>query len=834
MKPPRKSTSRLLCLLVILSTLLSFSFSHPALADFLSRTVPAPSDAHAASMQWLQEVELNGIADQASFGAAMSISADGNTIVIGAPSETVNGQTKQGAAYVYQHSETGWSEVRLLGSSSDANDYFGHAVAISGNGNYILVGAHLASIGPNHQGAAYMFTRSGALWTETKEFLGSSADEYFGESVALNYEGTRAILGVTGKNSMQGQVAVIERSGANPNWFFANPITASDGETWDIFGGAVALSADGNSALIGAPGKWLNRGVAYVMTHTPAGTWTQQGELLAWDGVSGDDFGNTVAFSGNGTLALIGADNASVGVHPVQGAAYTFNLSASTWVDGVKITASDGGDYDWFGSSLALTSDGSVALIGASHATVFGRTSQGAAYSFSGTDFSHEEKFAANRGAVGDYFGGAVALDATGNTVAVGAYMDTTYAVEAGSVFLYHERPLTWTHQQTLMAANGLPSDGFGRRLAVSDDGNTALVATASTESVYVFVRENDLWVFQTQILAPDAEALSFGASVALSDDGNTALIGASETSVNGYPGVGAAYLLTRTGTTWSAPVQLTAPDGEAFNRLGQAVGLSGDGLTAVLGASANNQLMGAVYVSTYTDGQWGAPVKVVADDGESGDQFGLVLSLDGDGSTLLVGAPTASNGTVNTGAMYTFVRFENTFVQESKFIPANVMENEWFGLSVALDRAGSSALIGTGSNNGQCYYYVHVGNAWSLEAEIRAPDGAYGAFCSHVDLSADGQTAIVGDFQASVAGNTEIGAGYVFVREASAWVSQGKLFAPDGLEDDRLGSRVAISGDGRMVVLSAPNKNFERGGIYTFVTDALPQFQVYMPVILK
>ena len=156
-------------------------------------------------------------------------------------------------------------------------------------------------------------------------------------------------------------------------------LTASDGAAFDFFG-LVSLSADGNTALIGASnatvGNKSSQGVAYVFVLN-GGVWSQQQKLTALDGAAGDAFGTSVSVSGDGNTALIGAENAKVGANTSQGAAYVFVRSGLTWSQDQKLTASDGAASDHFGLQVSLSADGSTALIGAYWATVGANAKQG-------------------------------------------------------------------------------------------------------------------------------------------------------------------------------------------------------------------------------------------------------------------------------------------------------------------------------------------------------------------------------------------------------------------------------------------------------------------------
>ena len=177
--------------------------------------------------------------------------------------------------------------------------------------------------------------------------------------------------------------------------------------------------------------------------------------------------------------------------------------------------------------------------------------------------------------------------------------------------------------------------------------------------------------MLQAPIPSPDVNPDTFGNSVSLSQDGNTALIGAMYATVNGKVYQGAAYILTRTGTVWSAPTKLVAPDGVVNDLFGDQVALSGDGATALIAAPQNQSDRGSVYISNRTGNNWSAPVKLVAADGLAGDFFGASVALSDDGTTAAIGANGVMvNGYPNEGVVYVFTRAGGVYSLQTRLVP--------------------------------------------------------------------------------------------------------------------------------------------------------------------
>lgn len=368
-----------------------------------------------------------------NFGVSAALSSDGDTAIVGAYDANVGGNGGRGAAYVFTRSGTTWTEQeKLIAADGASSDNFGASVALSSDGNTAIIGAYGANVGTNNnQGAAYVFTRSGTAWTQQAKLLAAdgTTNDYFGAAVALNSDGNtafiRAAYADVGGNEDQGAAYVFTRSGAT--WSQQAKLTAADGAAWDYFGISVALSSDGDTAIAGAYQADVagdgDRGAAYVFTRSGS-TWTEQRKLIATDGASSDNFGNSVVLSGDGNTAIVGAYYADVGANNDQGSAYVFTRSDTTWSEQTKLTASDGAAMDFFGYKVALNTDGDTAVIGAYYADMPGKTNQGAAYVFarSGTQWSQQTKLTADDGARNDYFGGSVALSGDGYTAIAGAY----------------------------------------------------------------------------------------------------------------------------------------------------------------------------------------------------------------------------------------------------------------------------------------------------------------------------------------------------------------------------------------------------------------------------
>jgi FG-GAP repeat protein len=286
-------------------------------------------------------------------------------------------------------------EAKLTASDGVADDLFGFSVALSGS--TAVVGANSENSGA---GAAYVFARSGTTWTQQAKLTASdaAANDNFGNSVAIS--GSTAVVGAPSKNSSTGMTYVFVRSGTA--WSEQAKLTASDGAADDNFGFSVATS--GSAAVVGAPGKNLGAGAAYMFVRSGT-AWSQQAKITAADRAANDNFGNSVAISSS--TAVVAAPGKNSGA----GAAYVFVRSGTAWSQQAKLTASDGASFDNFGNSVAIS--GATAVVGASVNV--------AAYVFvrSGTTWTQQAELTASDGAPNDLFGLSVAI--SGSTTVVGA-----------------------------------------------------------------------------------------------------------------------------------------------------------------------------------------------------------------------------------------------------------------------------------------------------------------------------------------------------------------------------------------------------------------------------
>lgn len=478
-----------------------------------------------------------GVLDgHAGYGA--SLSADGNTLAIGAPHESggakgINGNQNDnsaygsGAVYVFVRSGANWSQQAYVkASNADHGDEFGHAVVLSADGNTMAVSAFWeasSAKGVNgnqddnsipQAGAVYVFTRSGSTWTQQAYIKAFNTGE----------AGTAETFG--------------------------------DG---DQYGFSLALSDDGDTLAVGAitedsasPGisgnqndnSAVSAGAVYVYTRT-GNAWSQQAYIKAGNPDPGDMFGYTVSLSADGATLAAGSYDEGGSARGINGtpdnmrrgsgAVYVFTRTGGAWSQQAYIHPATSEAGDSFGVNVALSDDGNTLLAGTLDEDCL----------------------------------------ATGVNPP-GCDSDREADISTGAAHVFVRSGTTWSQQAFLKASNTGKADWFGSRLALSGDGNTALIAAPledsaakgingkqdddsaqQTGAVYLFKRNGSTWAQQAYVKGANTEAFDeFGSSVALSRNGRSIAVTAlgEDSNAKGSNGdqadnsameAGAAYVFT-------------------------------------------------------------------------------------------------------------------------------------------------------------------------------------------------------------------------------------------------------------------------------------------------
>jgi len=477
-------------------------------------------------------------------------------------------------------------------------------------------------------------------------------------------------------------------------------ITSASKTPLFVYTGLHAFSADGRElpssfAADGTTVTWVvdDTGAAYPVTIDPAVISASAPTARFAGGADSDFFGWSASLASDGSRALVGA----YGNNSNTGAAYIFDKPAGGWsgttsASAATATFTGGATGDCFGKSVALSSDGTRALIGA-YCNDSAASEAGAAYIFvkpqggwTGTTSASAANARFTGGAANDNFGNAVSLSSNGNRAIIGAYHNTTGGANAGAAYIFEAPGGVWSGTTSASAANarfigGAANDNFSYSVSLSSDGNRALVGALENDSAgnnagaaYIFEAPGGIWSGTTSASAATANFTggaasdNFGYSVSLSPDGSRVLIGAPSNGT-AYLNAGAAYIFDKPGGGWGGTKPASAANalltgaavGDFF---GGSVSLSSDGSRALVGAYNNDTAgsgAGAAYIFDKPSVGWSGTTSASAatatfTGGAASDNFGYSVSLSSDGSRALAGAPiNATSPGTNTGAAYLF-----------------------------------------------------------------------------------------------------------------------------------------------------------------------------------
>jgi hypothetical protein len=688
-------------------------------------------------------------------------------------------------------------------SNTDNLDFFGDSVAV--DGDTIVVGApseDSEATGINGSqsnndaegsGAAYVFVRSGAAWSQQAYLKASNtgAGDGFGVSVAIS--GDTIVVGASGEESA---ATGINGSQSNDN-------------------------GDGDGS-----------GAAYVFVRSGS-TWSQQAYLKASNTGAFDRFGGSVAISGN--TIVVGADwedSAATGINGNQGsnsaansgAAYVFVRSGTNWSQQAYLKASNAEAYDGFGTSVAAS--GNTLVVGANSEDSAAKgingnqnnnnqSNSGAAYVYvrSGTTWSQQVYLKASNTEKDDSFGGGVAI--SGNQIVVSAYGDDSNATGingngndnslagAGAAYLFH-------------SGGAAADDHFG--LSVDLEGDVAVVAAPDHDHLgmqgsgkaWIFRRSGTSWTLEgEQILDEPAPGKRFGSAVAVS--GDWLAVGADGDDVSGKTDCGSVstYFRQADGIWASRGDKLfPAPSG---SRLGRSVAL--DGTNLVAGAPRAN---GSGEVWTWDEGDsgvrwtWRSTGTVTAATPQADAEFGFSVALSG--NRLIVGEP-GRNATVfglvrsNCGAVSFFrKRFNRDVPPDWPLVsPFNyTVANLGVGFSVAIDGdlavAGNASPAGWFINSGasqvgSAYVYTYNGTIWTSPGSLDTTGLATGSYFGSAVAVENGVIAVGAFGNGVLTGRVRL-----FQQQGENWVTQQTLSHPSGESNNAFGRSLGLS-NGRLLV---------------------------------
>lgn len=388
-----------------------------------------PDDCELTELNAIITTENESTND--GFGRAMSL--DGDTLIVGAPFDDEFG-TNAGAAYVFVRTAGIWAQqAKLTANDASLGVIFGNSVSISGD--TAVIGSYRDDDAGTDSGSAYIFQRTGSVWTQQAKLTASDAavGDFFGISVAIS--GNTVVIGAqhdddAGSNS--GSAYVFTRTGTL--WAQQAKLTANDASLGVIFGNSVSISGD--TIIVGCyrdDDAGTDSGSAYIFQHA-VGVWSQQAKLTANDAAVGDIFGISVAISGD-TVVIGASGDDDDGLD--SGSAYIFQRMEGVWSQEAKLSTISATDEQYFGNHVSMYGD--IVSISAAPADSF-LFGGGSAYLFgrSGTSWIQRAKLETD--VVENIFGEndlipvAISLD----TVIIGGLeVDTAVPTTQGATYIY-------------------------------------------------------------------------------------------------------------------------------------------------------------------------------------------------------------------------------------------------------------------------------------------------------------------------------------------------------------------------------------------------------------
>ena len=785
--------------------------------------------------------DIDGSNNDDYFGNAVSLSADGTIMAVGA---WQYGNHNTGQVSFYKYSSGSWSALGSSITGSEQHSYFGYSVSLNADGTRVAIGAYGADDGAGaRSGRVQVYEYSSSTWSQLgSDISGEYYEDYSGWSVSLNDAGSIVAIGShrhkTGGHTgtENGRIQVYEYSSSTWSQLGSDIDGVNAGEH---FGYDVSLNYDG-TILAGGAGQ--TTGYVRIYQYI-SGSWTQLGDTIVGDSFSGgssDMAGRSISLNYDGTIVAIGASGNN-GAGTDSGTTRIYKYSTSTWSQlGSDIDGETAWDYS--GYDVALNNDGDIIAIGAHYNNGNGSNS-GHVRIYKYTNSSWSQICTDTDGeASSDESGFSVALNADGMTLAIGAPYNDGGGSNSGQVKVYEVPTVTNTtyNYNVTMATeiNKYTFDTTNITVPVNSElssdapslasvsGTTLTLASTTSSSSGTFSLAHPLIQVGSDIQDGGTDARS-GHSVSLSDDGTIMAVGAYGESRDGDANVGAVRVYKYISGSWSQiGSTLRAETQESSDTFpddwfGYSVKLNSAGNILAVGARRDNgpygnQKRGSVKVYIYSGSSWsrrGSDIDAWRDD--YGAKWGMSVALNDAGTILAAGAPDGStdNDTNNRGLVrvYRYIGSDWTRIAYSEVGEAN---SDYFGWSVALNSSGSILAVGAiknddgGTDSGSVRVYSINTTATTFTQSLSRiggdidgeDDGDY--FGYTVDLNGDGTILAIGANRAEAGGSTR---GHVKVYEysSSSWSQIGDNINGSS-SGDQSGITVSISSDGTILAIGS------------------------------
>jgi len=729
--------------------------------------------------------------------------------------------------------------AQLTASDAQATDRYGASCSLNAAGTRLVVGAYLEDTAGADAGKIYIYDYNGTNWVETAQLTASDAQavDRYGISCALNAAGDRLVVGAYLEDTAAtdaGKVYIYDYNGTN--WVEVAQLTASDAQVSDVYGSSCALNALGDRLVVGAfleDTAGTDAGKIYIYDYNGT-SWVETAQITDSDAQVRDYYGRSCALNANGTRLVVAAFNENT-AGTNAGKIYIYDYNGTNWAETAQLTASDAQAGDRYGISCSLDGVGDRLVVGSClEDTAAIDAGKVYVYDYNGTSWVEVAQLTASDAQVNDNYGMSCALNAAGDRLVVGAYLEDTAATDAGKVYIYRpswhltsdwqlstDPTFTTVDFEALGVSGDLRLTHYFEGLALntvyyarvrcngSQSGNSAWSDAISFTTEATSLPTSEVY----QITASDAQAGDlYGMSCALNTVGDRLVVGAPGEDTAATD-AGKVYIYDFDGTNWIETVQLTASDAQAGDWYGVSCSINATGDKLAVGAAMEDTAAtdaGKVYIYDYNGTNWVETAQLTASDAQASDWYGVNCAFNATGDKLAIGAYSEDTAAIDAGKVYIYDYNGTSWVEVAQLTASDAQAGDDYGRSCTFNGLGDRLVVGAfyedtaGTDTGKIYIYDYNGTSWVETAQITASDAqaadAYGAACS---LSHDGTRLVVGA-EAEDTAATDAGKIYIYDYNGTSWVEVAQITASDAQVNDRYGVSCNLNALGDKLAVGA------------------------------
>ena len=731
------------------------------------------------------------------FGQSTSISIDGSIVAIGAPGNDSNG-SDSGHVRVYKNESGVYTQIGDDINGKAANDLSGTSVSLSSDGSIVAIGAPGNDDNGSNSGHVRIYKNESGVWTQIgSDINGEIVDDLSGFSISLSSDGSIVAIG-SPNNSSNGYLAGQVKIYKNESGIWTQIGNNIKGNLqFSKAGQSVSLSSDGSIVAVGAPFNSQQGSFSgYVKVYKiESGVWTQYGSSL--HGSQNDQFGWSIDLSSDGsTISVCSNAQNYVKVYKKE--------SSGVWIQkGETINANNIQNQGGFSISLSLSSDGNILLLGEPN----NNNSKGDVniYRFESGVWNKKGNTISGS-SESDNLGFSVSLSENGNnfiTSSINFDTNKSYVgiYDLNNILYYDDYPFN----QIGNSLNGdVAFNNFGTKVSLSENGKTLAISAVldgNTDFSYVRVFNNisGVWSQIGSDIKTNIEGDGVGFNLKLSANGNVLALSSINNTVRIYENISGEWVQKGKNI-----------NGDIFTHYTQdGIDLSFDGNIVVIGESSSHNIdLGSVKVYKFISDTW-TQIGNSIEGKEGNDHLGYSVSISSNGNIIAISAPNLSHE--NIGFVRVYKNISNSWVQIGSDILGN---NNWelFGNRVRLSGDGNILALSINnhsdisSNLGQVKVFKNESDIWVQIGDNIDGEFTKDKFGSDLSLSGDGNILAIStpfnDGNGSNSGHVR-----VFKNESNIWVQQKNDI--DGIIDnEKFGSSISLSLDGKTLAIGAPGNN--------------------------